>query len=170
MAPTKLSDHREAKIQTLEEATELFNSIALCEIKIARAAAMNEARIATIKEQHAAKIAMLDPELDAKREALAAYIEAHSEQFQKPRHVRTDFGQFGLQSAKRVDFINKPVAVEFVVDQGMLNCFETVYKPVAKGIEAALEAGTRIPGVRLLDGDIAHYTVKKALLDEAKEV
>jgi len=168
MAPTKLSDHREAKIQTLEEAAELFNSIAASEIKIARAAAMTEARIATIKEQHIAKAAMIDPDLDAKREALAAYIEAHTEQFQQPRHVNTDFGKFGLQDAGKLVYPDK--AVEFVVYQGMANCFVTSHKPVAKGIEAALVAGTRIPGVLRKSGDIAHYTVKKALLDEAKEI
>ena len=170
MSPTKLSDHRQSAIQTLDDARQLFDSIAASEIKIARAKAMAEARIAAIKEQTAAKIEMIDPDLDAKRQALADYIDAHPEEFQKPRKVRTDFGSFGLHKATKLDWINKPAALEFVVDQGMADCFETKHRPVAKGIEAALESGARIPGVRLLSGDIAHYSVKRALIAEAKEV
>jgi len=166
---THLRDTRNSTIQTMEDARALFDSIAQSEIKIARAEAMTEARIATIKEQHAAKVAMIDPDLNAKREALAEYIDQHRDEFAKPRKVKTDFGTFGLHAATKLDFLNKTAAIEFVVDQGMVNCFETVYKPVAKGMQAALESGTKIPGARLLSGDIAHYTVAKALIKEAKE-
>jgi hypothetical protein len=168
MSPTRLSDQRRAAIQTIDEAKALFDSIAQSEIKIARANAMTEARIAAIKEQNTAKVAMIDPDLDAKREALSEFIETHKELFSKPRHVSTDFGRFGLQSATKLDLFDKVACLDFVVDQGMANCFEVAYKPVAKGIQAALESGTKVPGCKLLSGDIAHYTVAKALLDEAK--
>jgi len=165
----RLHDRRTSAIQTIEEAKALFNAIAISEIAIAKAKAQAEDRIATIKDQTAAKVAMIDPDLDAKREALSDFVETHPELFAKPRHVSTDFGRFGLQTASKVELFDKTACVEFVVDQGMSNCFETTYKPVAAGILAAIEAGTRVPGARILSGDIAHYTVRKALLDEAKE-
>ena len=168
--PTKLSDHRESAIQTLDDAGALFDSIASSEIKIARAKAMAEARIATIKENVAAKIEMIDPDLEAKREALSEYIDGHPEEFQKPRKVKTSFGNFGLHKATKVKYINKATALDFVVDQGMTECFKTTFKIVTEGIKDVLLAGRKIAGAKLLDGEIAHYSVKKALLADAKDV
>lgn len=169
MTATKLIDTRKARITTLEEAKSLFDSIASAEIRIAKIRAMAEARIATIKNETAQRIEQVDPDLDEKRTALADFVTAHPELFTKPRHVSTDFGRFGLQDATRVDIVNKQDCIDFVVDQGMLNCYETTHSPNKAGLLAALMAGTAIPGCRLLSGDIAHYTVKKALLDEAKK-
>jgi phage host-nuclease inhibitor protein Gam len=169
MTTTRLSDHRESAIQTLDDAGALFDSIANSEIKIARAKAMAEARIATIKENVAAKIEMIDPDLDDKREALAEYIDGHPEEFQKPRKVKTSFGNFGLHKACKVKFINKAAALDFVVDQQMTECFKTKYKIVTEGIKDVLLADRKVTGAKLLDGEIAHYSVKKALLAEAKE-
>jgi len=167
--PTRLKDNR-AGIQTLDEAKALFDDIAQSTIKMEREMALAENRIAKIKAEATAKIAEIDPDFSAKEEALSDFIFSHPELFQKPRKVKTHFGTFGLHSAKKLQLTDKKAALDFVVDQGMENCFETVYKPVAKGIEAALEAGTKIPGARILDGEVANYTVRKALLDEAKEI
>ena len=166
---TKLKDTRESKLQTLEEAEAMFNAIASSEIKIARAKAMAEARIAKTKETFIAKVEMIDPELDEKREQLAEYIEMHKEEFQKPRKIKTDFGTFGLHKATKVKFINKAAALEFVVDQNMKECFKTTFKIVTEGVKDVLLAGRKVTGAKLLDGDLAHYTVKRALLADAKE-
>ncbi len=170
MSTTQLSDHRESAIKTLDDAAVLFDQIANSEIKIARAKAMAEARIATIKENVASKIVMIDPDLDAKREALAEYIDEHTEEFQKPRKVKTSFGNFGLHKATKVKFINKTAALDFVVEQKMTECFKTKHKIVSEGIKDVLLAGRKVTGAKLLDGEIAHYSVKKALLADAKTI
>lgn len=168
--PKQLSDTREAKIQTLDEAIELFNALAKTEIHVAKIKAQSEAKIATIKAQNEERIAFIGSSIPAMRADLAKFIEHHPECFKKPRNVRTSFGYFGLQKANKVKITDKEACTGFVVDQGMTNCFETTYKIVKKGIQAALEAGTMVAGAKLLKGDIAHYKVDKALLDEAKEV
>lgn len=168
--PKRLSDTREAKIQTMDEAKEIFNSIATIEIRIAKAKAQLESRIATLKAEHEEKLKSVNPILDEQRNQLGLFIEHHPELFRKPRNVRTSFGSFGIQKANKVKIIDKAACTDFVVDQGMNNCFETTYKLLKSGIKAALEAGTRVTGAKLLKGDIAHYKVDKALLDEAKGV
>lgn len=168
--PKKLSDTREAKIQTIEEAKDLFNRMARVEINLAKAQAMAESKIATIKKIFAENTAGPEAILEKMRSDLAMFIELHPEEFKKPRNVRTSFGSFGLQRADKVKIIDKAACTDFVVDQGMKNCFEPTYKLLKGGIKAALEAGTKVVGARLLKGDIAHYKVDKALLDEAKGV
>ena len=167
--PTKLNDRRESAIQTLEEAAALFNEIASTEIKMARAKAMAEARIAKIKELFAAKMEEIIPELEDKREALSDFIDTHEELFEKPRKQKTDFGTFGLHKACKVKFLDKPAALDFVVDQGMTDCFKSENKLIVDGVKDVLLAGRKITGTKLLKGDIAHYTVKKALITEAKQ-
>lgn len=127
-------------------------------------------RIATIKVQTGVKIDAIDPDLDAKRDALASFIDTHAELFEKPRKQKTDFGTFGLHKACKVKFVDRPAALDFVVDQGMTECFRVKNTLVNEGIKDVLQAGRKVAGAKLLSGDIAHYSVKKALLDEAKEV
>lgn len=166
--PKQLKDTRES--MTLDEARNLFDSIARSELKIERARAQAEVRIATIKEQTENKARTIDPDLGSKRQALTDFILAHPEHFKKPRNVRTSLGSFGFQRASKVKIVDKAACIEFVVDQDMKNCFEPAYKLLKKGIQAALEAGTKLPGAKLLKGDIAHYKIDKTLLDEAKGV
>jgi len=56
------------------------------------------------------------------------------------------------------------------LDDKMTECFKTKYKIVTEGIKDVLLAGRKVTGAKLLDGEIAHYSVKKSLLDDAKEV
>jgi len=167
MSTTRLSDKRNA--MTLDEAKTLFNSIAMADIKIARTKAQAEARIAKIKTDTEIKVAEVDPDLEAKCEALGQFIDANPQHFEKPRNIRTSMGSFGIQKANKVKITDKDACRDFVVDQKMTNCFEPTYKIVKKGIAAALEAGSKIPGAKLLKGEVAHYKVSKALLDKAKE-
>lgn len=168
--PTRLSDKRESAIQTIDDAKALFNSIASTEIKIARAKAMAEARIAKIKEILISKLEEIDPDLEAKREALDAFINTHPEEFEKPRKQKTEFGTFGLHKACKVKFIDRAAALDFVVDQGMTDCFVTTHRLVNEGVKDVLKAGRKVTGAKLLDGDIAHYTVARALINEATEI
>ena len=160
MTTTRLRDTRKSKIQ----------SIAAIEIKIAREEARAEVRIATIKEQTAAKIATIDPDLVAKQLALEEFIDNNRQLFQKPRKHKTTFGSFGLQTASGLNWVDKAMALDFLVDQKMLNCFETTHKPVSAGIKNALDAGTKIPGVSYISGLIVKYVVDKALIKDAKVV
>lgn len=170
MSGQRLKDTRKSRIASMEEAAKLFDEIAGSELKIARAEAMAEVRIATIKEQTAAKIAMIDPDLEAKRGLLSEFIDLNRHLFERPRKHKTSMGSFGLHSASNLEYSNKKACTEFLVDQGMTNCFETTHKPVAAGIKNALEANVKIPGVVHKTGLIIKYIVDKALMKDAQEV
>lgn len=169
---THLRDSRKSNIKSMAEAAEAFNVIARTEIDMAKIQAQAEARIAKIKADTASKIQALETErkLLQLQEDLADFIDSHRELFEKPRKHKTSLGSFGLQKASGLNYTDTQAAIEFLVDQKMINCFKTTHKPEADGIKAALEAGTRIPGVTYQSGLIVKYVIDRALIKEAKAI
>lgn len=168
---THLRDSRKSKIKTMADAAETFNQIAQVEIQIAKFQAQAEARIAKIKADTASKIATLETDfrMVQLQQDLGEFIDNNRELFKKPRKHKTSLGSFGLQKASGLNYSDTQAALEFLIDQNMVNCIKTTHKPEADGIKAALQAGTRIPGVTFKEGLIVKYVVDRALIKEAKE-
>ena len=168
--PTKqLSDTRD-NIQTMDEARAVFNQLAQLEILNEKILAQAESQVAKIKDKAEARILIECAELPELKAKLARFIETHKNEFKKPRNVKTSFGQFGLQKASKVEITNKKNCLEYLDAAEMTDCLKISTKIDRAGLKAALEAGTFVDGAELKKGDIAHYRVSKALLDEAKAV
>lgn len=165
--PTKLSDTRD-HINTLDEARTVFNAIAMLKILNEKILAQAEAQIAKIKEKATARIEVECADLPELEAQLARYIETHKDQFQKPRKISTNFGTFGLQKACKVEVTSKKKCLDFLTGNEMEDCLKFTTSIDKSGLKPHLEAGEEIPGAELKQGDIAHYTVKKALIEEAQ--
>jgi hypothetical protein len=101
---------------------------------------------------------------------LASYIEAHKDQFVKPRQVSTDFGKFGLRTLPPDVLIDdEPALIQRCLDDGYEDCLLVVRKPIKAALKTRLEAGQTLPGARLREGyEEATYTVAKHLIESAR--
>jgi len=163
--PTTLKDLRR-EIDTVKRADDCFAQIARAEIEIAKKKAQAEAKIATIKKNLDEQTAELVQGLEKNQKALSSFVGRNPALFQKPRKRKTPWGRYGLQKASRVEIYDPEAALEYSIKH-VLGCTKTVLDlPAARKL---VKDGTHIAGCELAEGDIAHYTVAKALLDEAKE-
>ena len=163
---TRLADIR---TETLDDAKATFRDLAQATLRMERRAAGAEVRIAAIKD----KLALdnhADAEVRAVAEAsLSAFILAHRDMFKRPRQVATEFGRFGLRDATRLEVDDAEALVEALMDLGYEDCIETRRSLAKAAIRKRIEGGELIPGARILSGDLATYTVDKALMDQARE-
>ncbi len=165
----RLKDLRNS-IQNTEQADAEFATLAKAKIAIARIEADAEEQIAQIKaaaecaaEPHAA--------LAAKAErALASYIESHPDEFEKPRKRKTEWGTYGLHTATKVNVYDKDAAIIACdSDPDLRDCLRRTITVLTGPIGRLLKTGREISGCELISGDTAICTVKKELIDQAKE-
>jgi hypothetical protein len=164
----RLADLRN-DIATMEEAKQVFDDVAYLTIKLAAQDAALEKRIAKIKTDHESETAD-DRALMADGGAiLARFIEQHKDLFQDPRKVKTSLGSFGLQTVCELAIDNPEALEKFLVKAKLEDCFELAFRLVKIAIRKRLEAGEKIPGARLNQGDTAVYKVEKTLVDQARQ-
>jgi phage host-nuclease inhibitor protein Gam len=164
----KLAD-KKTTLQSLEEAADLFvRQIIPLNVRLIKEKAMKAARIARINADHASKVAPIRADLVAAEKDLSAYIQAHPERFQKPRHHACDGGKFGLQTSAEVVIANEEALAERLLEDGLTDCVEIKYTFNKTALKKRIEAGQTFPGATLKKGDIAHYTISRELIDQAK--
>lgn len=164
----RLADLR-PQLASLEEADKCLQDMAQAACRIAVAQARAEHRIADVKARLVEQTAA-DSELLVDRErALASFITAHADLFQRPRKRATDFGSYGLQRVSDLQVQDATVLLQALLDRGYEDCIKTTRAPVKSAIAERIEAGETFPGCTLRTGDTAVCKVSKALLDEAKE-
>jgi len=164
--PKKLKDLR-TNIKTVEDADSLHGQIARLDIFLTKKKSQAESKIATVKSNLEKETAKAVAELAAKEAALTSYIEQHRERFESPRNRITDWGKYGLQKSTRIEIDDPEKALEYVEANEMKDCIKTSLDLSA--VRKRVKAKEKIPGCTLTSDDIAHYTVAKSLLDEAKE-
>jgi hypothetical protein len=71
--------------------------------------------------------------------------------------------------ANKADAALREALVEALMDLGYEDCIETRRSLAKAAIKKRIEGGELIPGARILSGDLATYTVDKALVDAARE-
>lgn len=165
----RLKDLRNS-IQNLEQADAEFACLAKCEIEMAKIDAEAEAQIAAIKAAAECSKELASAQADISRKYLAAYIESHPEEFAKPRKRKTDWGTYGLHTATKVRVFDKDSAIlhcDGTTD--LRDCLRTKIVLMTSPIAKMLKAGREIPGCELQTGNVAICTVKKELIEEAKE-
>jgi hypothetical protein len=163
--PHKLKDLRN-NIGSIEQADAVFAEIARAEIDISKKKAQAEARIATIKKNLENQTSLTEQMLEQNRRRLTLYIESHPDQFANPRKRKTDWGRYGLQKSSRVDIYDEKAALTYAI-RFALDCTQT--KLDRPAVRKLVKDGGFVDGCEYSEGDIAHYTIAKSLLDEAKE-
>lgn len=161
-----LQDNRAARAMTVDEADQLFQRIAEIEIAMTAELAGYEQEIAAVKARAAAAEAYYCGVLKPAQEQLTAYINAHPERFVKPRKRKTEFGEYGLQSATKLYVLDECAALISVKAQGIPAVVVTE-KLDKKALEAAIRDGMKVTGAEIRKGEIAKYKVAQPLLDNA---
>ena len=157
-------------IRTVEDAKEVMSEIRqiTCdrEIVIARA----EKLIAEITAQAMRDTSGHDERIKELEEQLCSFIMSNPDMFDKPRSVKTQDGKFGLRDSSRLEITDKDALLDCLMDRGYEDCLR-ISRSINKGkiSNRITEHNETFPGCHVSAGEIAFYTVSKALIDEAKE-
>ena len=106
----------------------------------------------------------LAAELKKREEELTGYILANPERFIKPRQHVTEYGKYGLRQAAGL-VITDEEAVKASVRLQHIPALIVIEKLDKKALEKAISEGVAINGCEMRRGEIASYTVAKALLE-----
>jgi len=165
--PVKLADTR--KTATLEDAKKLLTALRQATCRRETIVARAEKRIADISAKAQEDAAPIDAEIAQLSGALRDFILANKPLFRKPKHVVTPDGKFGLQRASRVEVLDPDTALDYIFDRGYDECIKVKRSFNKPKIAARFDRGEPIPGCDYQQGEIAHYTITKALIEEARE-
>ncbi len=164
MAATRLADPRGLDAMTAEQADALFAELAQADIRVKKAQAAAEKRIADIKERCAQETAADQEAVAALAERLSAYILAHRDRFLKPRQRKTEYGKYGLRTSTRTDILDED-ALRAISDERGLGLYRVEAKIDKKAVEKALADGEDLgDAARVVSGDVASYDVSRDLL------
>jgi len=155
-------------IHNLDEARRVFDNIALLTIALAKKDSAFENRVAKLKAEHEASTHDEHALLAAGCDMLARFIEQNKDQFENPRKIKTSMGSFGLQAVSELAIENQVRLERYLARNKIEDCFELAFRTIKPAIRKRLEAGEKIPGVKIVSGDTAVYKVDKALIDKAK--
>lgn len=165
--PTRLADTRS---MTMADAEADFAELAQATLRMERRAAMAEVRIAQIKDRLVADNA---PDMARVKEAearITQYVMTHRDEFERPRQHATDFGKFGLRTPPpRLQVADEETAIEALLDLGYDDCVQTVHKLDKPAVTKRIQAGELIPSCTVETGEVATYTVDRALVKQARE-
>lgn len=165
--PSRIADLRN-DIKSLDDARAVFDALAMVIIKMTAVDAAFEKRLAKLKLEHADTHAA-DREFISDQEALLArFIEQNVELFADPRKVKTNLGSFGLQAVSELVIEDPAILEKYLVRTELKDCFKLDFRPIKPAIKKRVEAGAKIPGVSIVDGDTAVIKVDKAALESAK--
>ena len=100
---------------------------------------------------------------------LSDYIKAHPEQFAMTRAKKTPFGSYGLRKVSDLEITDEAALLKSLMAHDLKDGYEVTTKIVKKAVERMVRSGdTRIAGAVIRKGERVGYTVKKELLDNAK--
>lgn len=165
MSVQRLSDNRAMRAMTVQEADALFQEIALLTVKIEKTKAQYEKRIAELKAAAGRETETPEAELREKAAFLTAYINAHPERFIKPRQHQTDYGKYGVRTVSNLEIVDEE-AVKLAVKAQGIPALLVIERLDKKALEKAIGDGLSIPGCEMRRGEVASYTVAKALMEE----
>lgn len=153
---------------TLADAKAILEQLAHCDCKIASEQTRTEKRIAALKSECELRTAADRHLRDALEAKLTAFILSHQDQFQKPRAVRTDFGEFGLRAVTdKLVVANDDDVIAWAREQGYTDLLQEITVLVRDAVKKRLKAGEVVPGCSLPQGERAYYKVAKSMLDAA---
>ena len=165
MTTTRLHDNRTYKAMTVADADALFQEIALLTVKIAKIEAGYEKKIADLKAAANRETEGLEADLHGLAEKLKEYMRNHTERFISPRQHKTDYGTYGFRNVTKLEITDEE-AVKLAVKALGIPALVVTEKLDKKALEKAISDGQPVAGCELQRGEIASYTVSKALMEE----
>ena len=165
MSVQRLTDNRAMRAMTVADADALVREIALLTVKIAKIEAGYEKKIADLKAAANRETEGLEADLRGKVATLTGYIQANPERFIKPRQHATDYGKYGVRTVSNLEITDEE-AVKLAVKALGIPALVVTERLDKKALEKAIGDGQSIDGCELRRGEIASYTVAKALLEE----
>ena len=162
--PKPLSDNRNYRAMSVEQADLLFRNIALLTVKLNRVKADYEKRIIELKAAAELETRIQETELKTLEEELNGYIRANPERFIKPRQHVTEYGKYGVRQVAGVEITDED-AVKASIRLQNIPALVVIEKLDKKALEKALGEGRVIDGCEMRRGEIASYTVAKSLLE-----
>jgi len=166
--PTPITDSRKYMIMTLDDADRIMAEIAALTIE-------NEILGAqTAKKINDAKLELdkcTRPRLDRIGELareLERYINAHRDQFIKPRKRVTKYGSYGLQTVSNLMISDAEALLAYcaIHQRSELTDVKTTVNKDA--VAKAVAAGEELPGCDIVTGERVNYKVAKELIDDAR--
>ncbi len=152
---------------TIEECDQLHARLADCSVELELLRAKAEKEIEIIKTQLDADTHLLRQEKHDLEYRIVSYVEQNKDQFQKPRKHKTSYGSYGLTKDTKVDVFSEEECAGYCADHGLMDCIRITTKTIRSAISKRLKKGESIPGVRILEGDMAVVNIDKAILEEA---
>jgi len=163
--PVRLSDSRPLRVISVQQADELFKQIALLTVDINKCKANYEKKIAALKAAYDEQIAGPKKLLEEAEKMLKNYILANPDRFVKPRQRQTEYGKYGLRTVANLEIINEEDVKAACAAQGV-DAVIYIERLDKKALEKALADGAAIPGCEIRSGEVASYTVSKALMED----
>lgn len=147
---------------SVEQADELFRRLALLTVRINQIKANHERQIAELKNSAEKESGPLEQEAEKLGAELNSYILSHPERFVKPRQHVTGYGKYGLRSVASLKILDEE-QVKSAVRAANIPALLVIERLDKKMLEKALAEGKEIPGCEFQRGEIAGYTVFKAI-------
>lgn len=162
--PSQIADTRTAQNMTVEQADELFAQLAQADIRVKKAQAAAEKKIADIKEKCLAETQDDAETVKELAEELARYILENKNRFAKPRQRRTPFGKYGLRTATKLVIYDEQAAIDIAAGH-QADITSTKVTIDRKLVELAMADGVDFrDSAKMVSGDIATYDVDRKLL------
>jgi phage host-nuclease inhibitor protein Gam len=162
----KLADTRST---TLDDAKNLMGEIRRLTCRRETIVAKYEERIAELTRKAAEDTAEIMADLETSSERLKDFILTHQALFTSPRSVKTDDGQFGLETSTRVKLSDGDTALDHILENGYDDCVKITRTLIKPAIAKRMKRGEQIPGAVLDEGEIAFCRVNKTLIDAARK-
>lgn len=156
----------------LAGATGLMEMLAHCACRLAITKAKKAKRLTEIESEFAEKLAADEQEAELLTLKLKEFCRANPHLFEKPRKVKTPFGEFGLQAVSDLAVENQEVLIQTLLDRAYEDCLKRETRVIKDAVRARIEAGEEIPGatVRHSDNDPVVKVAPKLLKEAVSKV
>ena len=152
---------------TLVEAIGLFQEYAGLSKAVVKRCAQSEVRIQAEKTRTGEanepdRVRMKEIEAE-----VTAFVSAHGHDlFRSPRKQKTEYGTFGLETATKAEVHNEEQVLAFAEEHPELELAKLTHRVQKTKVKSALLKGHKVPGARLVRGDVVVMKVDKAYLTD----
>ena len=136
-------------ITTVKEAIKALEDASILSGRLEAAHAEYEALITPFKQEYERATQADAEQLSSLKAAINAFIESNGANFQKPRKIKTQWGEFGLQTSKELRITNPQQVITFAKRNNYTDLFKEKITIVKKAVESIIKNGVSVPGATI---------------------